>query len=207
MPAPTRESAHWLLPLLAASAVAVLLLRRMEVEGLPLIGHPLAALWCLFVLTYVAVASVSLLPAPLGAALDRWLDERLQQSGTGLYGVVALAVFLRLEAASFAEAWSATELEAFAGDLFREWLIGFSLESLLNSIRAMIWPASVISQHGWKALVLFLLACSAVFELGKRVLPDAHRRMQDPDEDGTDAVAAPGETEVPAERDPPGSHH
>lgn len=185
-----REHAHWLLPALAGLAVVALLLRQLMPE-LPLLQHPLLPLWCLFVLTYVGVAAISLMPAPLGEALDRMLTSRLQQSGAGLYGVIALAIFLRLEASSFAEAWASTSMQSLVSSLLREWLIGFSLDSLMNSIQALVWPGTLISRHGWLQAGLFVLACVAVFELGKRMLPEAHRRMEDEDE--ADAPAEPGD--------------
>ncbi|MCG6116593.1 MAG: hypothetical protein MEQ07_00090 [Aquimonas sp.] len=173
-----REHAHWLLPALAALAVAVLLLRQLDPAILPLSQHPLVPLWSLFVLTYVGVAAISLMPAPLGNALDRVLSQRLQQSGAGLYGVLALAIFLRLEANSFAEAWANTNMQNLLRSLLQEWLVGFSLDSLMNSIQALVWPGTLISKHGWQSAAVFVLACAAVFELGKRLLPEAHGRME-----------------------------
>lgn len=188
-----REHAQWLLPALAALAVAALLLRQLLPE-LALLQHPLLLLWCLFVLTYVGVAAISLMPAPLGEALDRMLTSRLQQSGAGLYGVIALAIFLRLEASSFAEAWASTSMQGLLRSLLQEWLIGFSLDSLMNSIQALVWPGTLISRHGWQQAGVFVLACMAVFELGKRMLPEAHRRMEDEDE--PDGSESPGNAQV-----------
>lgn len=168
----------WVLPLLAALVVAILLLRR---SGLApqVLQHDLVPLWCSFVLTYVGCAAISLLPAPLGQRVDGLLDRHLLRWGSGLYGVVALAVFLRLEILSFIEAlgdWQGSD--ALVRSLVRDWLIGFSLESLRNAISAVTWPVSVLLRHGWQGLAGFGIAASAVFALGRRMLPGEHARVE-----------------------------
>jgi len=172
------DSAVWVLPLLAMLVVAILLLRRFEAAP-GLLRHPLVPLWCSFVLTYVGCAAISLLPAPLGRHVDRLLDQHLLRWGSGLYGVVALAVFLRLELLSFADSlreWPGGG--SFWRGLFRDWLFGFSMESLRNAISGVTWPAAIVTRHGWQGLVGFGLAAAAVFGLGRRLLPREHVRVE-----------------------------
>ncbi|MBE5316579.1 MAG: hypothetical protein H4O13_14395 [Xanthomonadales bacterium] len=168
----------FLLPALAAVAVSLLLLRRLLPE-LDVLQHPLIPLWCAFVLTYVGAATISLLPAPLGGPIDRLLDRQLSQWGAGVYGLVGLSVFLRLEAQTFVgslqEMGDASE---WAQGLLRDWLIGFSVESMKNMIAASIWPAQVIQQGGVWGFLGFLGACSAVFELGRRLMPEQQARLE-----------------------------
>jgi hypothetical protein len=181
------EAAIWVLPLLATLVVAILLLRRVDAAP-ELLRHDLVPLWCSFVLTYVGCAAISLLPAPLGQRVDGILDRHLLRWGSGLYGVVALSVFLRLEILSFIE----TLREWPGGNslwrgLLRDWLIGFSIESLRNAISAVTWPASVVIKHGWQGLAGFGLASSAVFGLGRRLLPGEHARVEKPETPQSDS--------------------
>jgi len=172
----------FLLPALAAVAVSLLLLRRLLPE-LDVLQHPLIPLWCAFVLTYVGAATISLLPAPLGGPIDRMLDSQLSQWGAGVYGLVGLSVFLRLEAQSLIESLQEMrEASEWAKGLLRDWLIGFSVESMKNMISATIWPARVIQQSGVWGFLGFLGACSAVFELGRRLMPEQQARLEDSDE-------------------------
>lgn len=174
---PATAHALVLLPALAAVAVALLLARRLLPEAGPL-AHPLLPLWCAFVLTYVGVLSVSLLPKPLGGAIDRFLDRHLQQWGLGVYGVVALSFFLRLEAQSLlASLQAGFDGADFAQSMLRDWLLGFSAESLRNLVSAAIWPARLIQQHGVWAFLGFLGAASAVFALGRRLMPELQARV------------------------------
>ena len=172
-----RSHALILLPMLAALAVALLLARRLLPEPGPL-AHPLLPLWCAFVLTYVGVLTVSLLPQPLGGAIDRFLDRHLQQWGLGVYGVVALSFFLRLEAQSLLSGLQGgIDGDALVQSMLRDWLLGFSAESLRNLISAAIWPARLIQQHGVWAFLGFLGAASAVFALGRRLMPELQARV------------------------------
>lgn len=176
---PSERTALLLLPALAALAVGLLLAPRWLPE-LPLLDHPLLSWWCAFVLTYVGAASISLLPAPLGKAVDSALDRHLSQWGAGVYGLIALSVFLPLELRSLVA--SLREFDG-GGDwlrgLLRDWLIGFSAESLRNLITAAIWPARAIQEAGAWGFLGFLGACSAVFELGRRLMPESQARLEE----------------------------
>jgi hypothetical protein len=177
----------FLLPALAAVAVSLLLLRRLLPE-LDALQHPLIPLWCAFVLTYVGAATISLLPAPLGRPIDRMLDSQLSQWGAGVYGLVGLSVFLRLEAQSFIESLQEMgEASEWAQGLLRDWLIGFSVESMNNMLAAMLWPMRVMQQAGVWGFLGFLGACSAVFELGRRLMPEQQARLE---EDSPETSAA-----------------
>jgi hypothetical protein len=171
-----------LLPALAATAVVLLLARRLLPEP-EWLQFPLIPLWCAFVLTYVGAATISLLPAPLGRPIDRLLDKHLGQWGAGVYGLIGLSVFLRLEAQSLIEGLQEMrDASELAKGLLRDWLIGFSVESLKNVIAASIWPAQVIRQGGVWGFLGFLGACSAVFEIGRRWMPELQARLE-PTED------------------------
>ncbi|SDD69857.1 hypothetical protein [Aquimonas voraii] len=193
-PSSSSSRAQILLPALAGLAVAALLLRRLLPE-LSLLQHPLIPLWCAFVLTYVGAAAISLLPAPLGRPIDRLLDKHLGQWGAGVYGLIGLSVFLRLEAQSLIEGLQEMRDAAeVAKGLLRDWLIGFSIESLKNVIAASIWPVQVIRQGGVWGFLGFLGACSAVFEIGRRWMPELQARLEAEAPEAGDAKASkPGQ--------------
>jgi hypothetical protein len=177
------RTARWLLPAMAAGVVALLLARRAGMGG-PLLEHPLLPLWASFVLTYVGCTALSLMPAPLGQRLDELLDRHLQSWGSGLYGVISLAVFLRLELASALESWgNVSGMDRLWRNLLWDWLVGFSMESMRNAISAVTWPLPVLREHRWQGLLAFMLACSVVFALGRRLLPERHRRLDTDAED------------------------
>ena len=190
MPRPSTAShALILLPALAALAVALLLARRLLPE-LQALQFSLIPLWCAFVLTYVGAATISLLPAPLGGPIGRLLDRQLSQWGAGVYGLVGLSVFLRLEAQSFIESLQEMgEASEWAKGMLRDWLIGFSVESMNNMFAALLWPMRVIQQAGVWGLLGFLAACSAVFELGRRLMPEQQARLEAEAPEAGDAEA------------------
>jgi hypothetical protein len=107
------------------------------------------------------------------------LDRHLSQWGAGVYGLIALSFFLRLELISLIERLRETREGAeWVQGMLREWLIGFSVESLKNAISAAIWPARIIAAHGVHSFLLFFAAASAEFELGRRVMPEQQARLK-----------------------------
>lgn len=65
----------------------------------------------------------------------------VQQLGGGAYGVVGLATWLFLEAQTLAEdVGKATGVVDFIEQKSFSWLIGFSVESVMNAVWAGIWP-------------------------------------------------------------------
>jgi hypothetical protein len=130
----------------------------------------------MFCLTYLGTAAINLAPAPLRWRIDRLLDSHLQRWGTGLYGLITLSFFLPLELRSTLQTLSESDPgDSFLRELLRDWVLGFSLESLRNAIKAVTWPAAVIRECGWQGLLALVGACSAVFGAGKRWLPESQR--------------------------------
>ncbi len=65
----------------------------------------------------------------------------VQRLGGGAYGVVGLATWLYLEAQTLADDVArATGLMDFVEQKSFSWLIGFSVDSVLNAVWAGIWP-------------------------------------------------------------------
>jgi hypothetical protein len=73
--------------------------------------------------------------------LRRRTRSMVQRLGGGAYGIVGLATWLFLEAQTLAdEVGKATGLMDFIEQKSFSWLIGFSVESVMNAVWAGIWP-------------------------------------------------------------------
>lgn len=100
------------------------------------------------------------------------LESLWDSAGAGFYGVVAAATFVRLEAVTLAEEWTeAGSARAFFESELFETLIGFSMDSLFNSIEAGIWFVGWLDLPTVEALGLGA-ACFAAYGLGRWAWPD-----------------------------------
>lgn len=69
--------------------------------------------------------------------------------GGGSYGTVAMSVFLYLEALALTQDWSrATGVWDFVQNRSVQWLMGFSVDSILNVVWAGMWPVYLLREHG-----------------------------------------------------------
>lgn len=137
-----------------------------------------------FVGGFLAVYAVLLLlqqsPARLlGADLRRRLHAAIASSGVGFYGVFCLTRFMQLElhdllAAAVEFEFSGSQL----GGIVREWLIGFSLQSLKNSIAAMLWPLMIFAEYGWLRAGVVLGSLWSVYRFGGFLFPELHRQIE-----------------------------
>lgn len=166
----TLTRAHWqLLGITAGVGMALWL------TGLLFIGSRwLPGAFGLFLLTYCGVVAAGSLPDKwisrrLDAVLDRWVRDK---TGGGFYGMVALSVFVGLEARALFDpddgllsGWKFVE-----GQLLH-YLIGFSMDSLKNMVMAMAWPWPMISRAGVLWTGIYVAACWGAFSLGRAVLP------------------------------------
>jgi hypothetical protein len=83
----------------------------------------------------------------------------VQRLGGGAYGVVGLATWLYLEAQTLAEdVGKATGLMDFVEQKSFSWLIGFSVDSVLNAVWAGIWPIYWFKDHPLVIGLVFALA-------------------------------------------------
>jgi hypothetical protein len=83
----------------------------------------------------------------------------VQRLGSGAYGVVGLATWLFLEAQTLAgDVAKATGLMDFIEQKSFSWLIGFSVDSVLNAVWAGIWPIYWFKDHPLVIGLVFALA-------------------------------------------------
>lgn len=152
----------------------VITLRDDEMRALRQLG--------LFLLTYAAVVAASWLPpSRLGARVDAFLDSQLKRGFTGFYGVMAIATFVSLETVGLFD--DITGFELSTGQFVRmavNWIIGFSIDSVLNLVWASIWPVRLMQGGGWLAMLIAIGLAYAVYRIGSEVFPDVHRRLNPP---------------------------
>jgi hypothetical protein len=83
----------------------------------------------------------------------------VQRLGGGAYGVVGLATWLYLEAQTLADdVGRATGPMDFIEQKSFSWLIGFSVDSVMNAVWAGIWPVYWFKDHPLVMGLVFALA-------------------------------------------------
>lgn len=128
----------------------------------------------LFLLCYAGVVAASWLPASvLSKRLDAMLDRWVQHGASGYYGMMALATYVHLELRTVYESTLEFEFDSgFVRDALMQWVTGFSIESMLNFVKAMAWPGMLWGkQAAGLAPVILVAATWAAYELGRRFLP------------------------------------
>ena len=149
-----------------------------------------------FVGCFLLVYAVLIL---LQQAPDEWFGQRfsgrlhaaIASSGVGFLGVFCLARFLQLELHDLIEAVGEFEFSrSQLGGIVREWLIGFSLQSLMNSISAMLWPYKMFAELGWMRAGLVLGSLWSLYRFGAWLFPELHRQIEAEEADEDDAPTA-----------------
>jgi len=148
----------------------------------------LAAYVGCFLALYGAVVALQRMPPHwLGAWSRRRLRQTLVRSGLGFYGLMTVARFLQLEAHALVDSLGSLEsARSLIGSLAFEWLIGFSMESLKNSIEAFMWPVWMMQRQGMALGGAVVVSLWSLYALGARVFPDVHAEL----ESGEDPTAA-----------------
>lgn len=126
-----------------------------------------------FLCCHAAIVAASWLPAGvLSRRLDTFLDRWVGDIGGGFYGLMALAMFVRLEVDAVYQEVTGFDFSAGAiGGAVLPWVIGFSLDSLLNSIKAAIWLPYLFGQIGLWGTAATVGMAWGLFAFGSRVFP------------------------------------
>lgn len=157
--------------LAATAAVGVVLwgTSRLLGEGWRIVG-----LFGVFLGVYAAVVAAGALPHQIVAErldrlLDRWVRDK---TGKGFYGMVALTVLAWQELDSLVEFVDpgAAAREMIKSQMIQR-IIGFSIDTLMHTIHASIWPMWLFRELGLPTMALFMAACWAVFTYGRNHLP------------------------------------
>lgn len=122
-------------------------------------------------LVYAAFVLLAWFPLP-------WLSRRIEQrfegwvghGHAGWYLIVAVAYFALAETVDVLNALRAIGgLEDLAANAFWRWLVGFSVESILNMVWASLWPLMTLKDFGLRATALMAGSAYAVWWLGRRI--------------------------------------
>jgi hypothetical protein len=162
---------HWAIfcVALVVSGLALLLLSLAGI--LPPKG--MTALVGSYLALYGGIIALHRLPPELaGRPLRRALHGSVLKSGVGFYGVMTLARFLQLELHDLVDGLAALELSrTMLLGLLKDWLIGFSLQSLHNTIEAFLWATRLIGEYGLPLAGAVAAACWTLYAFGARAFP------------------------------------
>ena len=122
---------------------------------------------------------------------DRWsrglesIRSTLDSYGGDFYGTVTFLTFLQLEYRELEGMWKQTpDAWAFVASWSLERLFSFGIDSILNAVKAAIWPFQWLRDHGsdaWLLMALAWLLYKAAHLMLKPLLPerDPQRRPAD----------------------------
>ena len=107
-------------------------------------------------------------PKYAGTLVRDWLVALWATKGGGFYGLGYVVTLVILEALSLEQdavqgATSVAGAESFVASQAIQYISGFGIDSLMNTIRAVAWPAYLFDWLGPPGIVAFFVA-GAVFE-------------------------------------------
>ncbi len=171
-----REEWVWLV--LGQLAVGLLLVLMGVIGWLPAKG--LSGYVGCFLLVYAALILFQHREFDLlGDGLQRRLHKAISSSGVGFYGVACLSRFLQLELHDLIDA--VAEFEASRQQLtgiVTEFVIGFSVQSLMNSIQSLIWPVSMFASYGLIKAASILGPLWLLYRFGAWLYPALHEQIE-----------------------------
>ena len=153
--------------LLAAAAIAA------AVVGLFFVRGPADLALLLPLVLGFSLASAALrwirTENPRAEATSR-LRERVADYGGGFYGTAGLSTFVYLEARALQDTWAPEgTLRDFVMERAAEWFWGFGIASVMNVVRASIWPLHWMQAHGLLATVVGAAAAWLLYRLALRL--------------------------------------
>ena len=85
-------------------------------------------------------------PQKVGGLVGKSFRKMYVARGGGFYACGFVITFVLLEAQTLAEdLFSSSSISDFIGEQLLQWIFRFALDSLVNTIQALIWPVHVIS--------------------------------------------------------------
>lgn len=146
-----REDGRWTPGVIAVTAFAgTLALQIVHVPGV-VMEH-----WVpLFLLATGCMAAVRWKRAGVRNELRNRAAAKIGEFGGGVYGAVAMATWLQLEASDLvADVAAAGSLGEFVGSLSLGWLISQAVESIKFAIQAGLWPWHWFSGYGMQVVLM-----------------------------------------------------
>ena len=126
-----------------------------------------------FLATYAVLIGAAWLPAGvLSRRVDALVERWVRNSSGGFYGVMALSVFLQLEAVGLAQRIAGFEpsVDELRNALIQHF-IGFSQDSIMSFVWGMAWPGRLMRDHGGTATAALAAGAWLVFRLSQRIVP------------------------------------
>lgn len=139
-----------------------------------------------------------------GDRLQRRLHAAISSSGVGFYGIACVSRFLQLELHDLLEAVAEFEVsrQQVMG-MLRDLLIGFSVQSLMNSIQSFIWPVQVFASYGVFKALLVLGPLWLLYRFGAWLYPAMHREIEKDEVPDLDEFEDADEAHAPPKPPPP----
>jgi hypothetical protein len=136
----------------------------------------------LFLLATGCMAAVQWKRAGVRNELRSRAAGKLAEFGGGVYGALAMATWLKLEAADMVgEVMGAGSIGEFIDSLSLGWIIAQAMESVGFMVRAALWPWHWFSPYGTRAVVVAFVGAWALERLLRRLLP-AYDELRDEQE-------------------------
>ncbi|HET6603754.1 MAG TPA: hypothetical protein VFG21_05995 [Xanthomonadaceae bacterium] len=141
----------------------------------------------LYLLTYCGVVAASWLPpGKLSGRVDDFLDHWIRSVASGFYGLVALSTFVALELGDLYGDLADFSLSRTAfTEFIVPWIIGFSIESMMNMLWSGLWPMRMAGEMGAPSTAVFAALAWGVFWMGSRVFPTEPLAKRDGSPGGT----------------------
>lgn len=142
---------RWMPGVIAVAAFAgTLALNVLHVPGV------VASHWVpMFLLATGCMAAVRWRRAGVRNELRSRASAKIAEFGGGVYGAIAMATWLQLEACDFVgDVVAAGSLGGFVGSLSLGWLISQAVESLKFAIQAGLWPWHWFSSYGMQTVLI-----------------------------------------------------
>ncbi len=115
----------------------------------------------------------------ISSTLGQRLRAAVISKGVGFYGVMTMARFLQLELHDLIEGlgeFAATRDQVIG--IAKDWLIGFSAQSLRNTIDAFLWPVKLMGDYGMFRAGIVAGSAWVLYALGSKVFPDLHAGIE-----------------------------
>ena len=139
------------------------------------VGYRSADLMLTFMATFLAVYAafmiVSVREIPfLSKRVEAFIEEWIREEGKfSFYGLMAATYFVKWEVHLLIR-----DLRTFQLDTdnvigaFLQWGLGFSVQSIMNALSTLIWPAHAVTEYALIPAIVLVAICWGLVRLGSR---------------------------------------
>ncbi|MBD8528240.1 hypothetical protein [Pseudomarimonas arenosa] len=130
----------------------------------------------LFLFAYAGLVLLSRLPPNvLGKRVDERLERWVASSGAGFYGLMTTVRFAQLELADLIDALGSigSHMQSWVWEL----ITGISIDAIMNSIKAFMWPVDVMKEFGLIRAAILVAPLWALYITGAKAFPRMHAKL------------------------------